>query len=166
MGRQIWSFWTFDISSRGKTYFVWSAGCIHALAPNGSSFSDVMGPRGWFRSPPDGGRPNIKLLLRGPDEGYNFRPHSSSSVGHGEAELKQPGTGSSERSFRPEINLFANKNFCHTFGRYFAYHFDVSCKLSPHSLKMSVILKYCNEFSFCVCNQITTRHFSQRRICI
>jgi len=37
------------------------------------------------------------LVPRDPVVGYNLRPHSSSSVGHGEAELK-PGTGSSERS--------------------------------------------------------------------
>ncbi|XP_052563052.1 uncharacterized protein LOC128092715 [Culex pipiens pallens] len=37
---------------------------------------------------------------RGTDDGYSFRPHSSSSVGQGDAELK-PGTVSSERSFSP-----------------------------------------------------------------
>uniref|UniRef100_A0A182MXY5 Uncharacterized protein n=1 Tax=Anopheles dirus TaxID=7168 RepID=A0A182MXY5_9DIPT len=72
-----------------------------ARAPSGSSFSDVIGPRGWFMSAPVGGRPNIMPPApRGTDDGYSFRPHSSSSVGQGEAELK-PGTVSSERSFKP-----------------------------------------------------------------
>lgn len=82
-----------------STYFVWSVCCIHARAPRGSSFNDVTGPRGWFKSPL-GGNPNINPLPpREPLVGYNLRPHSSSSVGHGEAELK-PGTGSSERSVK------------------------------------------------------------------
>lgn len=87
----------------GISHFSCSVGCIQARAPSGSSLSDVIGPRFWFKSPP-GGKPNIRLLLLGPDVGYSFRPHSSSSVGHGDAELKQPGTASSERSFR----LFSN----------------------------------------------------------
>lgn len=91
------------VHNTNESHFIWSVGCIHARAPNGSSLSDVIGPRFWFKSPP-GGRLNIRLLLRGPDDGYNFRPHSNSSVGHGDAELKQPGTGSSERSFRLLLN--------------------------------------------------------------
>lgn len=78
-----------------NTYLVWSMGCIHALAPSGSSFSDVSGPRGWFRSPLPGGSPNIRPLLRDPGVGYNLRPHSNSKPGHGEAEVK-PDTGSSD----------------------------------------------------------------------
>jgi len=49
-----------------------------------------------------GGRLNMSPPADlGPAEGYSLRPHSmpSSSVGHGEAELK-PGTGSSERSLK------------------------------------------------------------------
>lgn len=76
--------------------------------PSGSSLSDVIGPRFWFKSLP-GGNVNIKLLDRGPDDGYNFRPHSNSSVGHGDAELKQPGTGSSERSFKPLSTTWSQK---------------------------------------------------------
>ncbi|EDS33632.1 conserved hypothetical protein [Culex quinquefasciatus] len=75
--------------------------CIQARAPSGSSLSEVIGPRGWFMSAPVGGRPNIMPPApRGTDDGYSFRPHSSSSVGQGDAELK-PGTVSSERSFSP-----------------------------------------------------------------
>lgn len=52
------------------THFDWSIGCIHALAPNGSSFKEVIGPLGWFKSPPlPGGRPNIRAPLLGPDDG-------------------------------------------------------------------------------------------------
>lgn len=48
-----------------------------------------------------GGNPNIMPPApRGTDDGYSLRPHSSSSVGQGDAELK-PGTVSSERSFSP-----------------------------------------------------------------
>lgn len=80
------------------TYFDWSTGCIQARAPSGSSLRVVTGPRGWLRSLPVGGKPNIKPLApRGPVEGYNLRPHSNSRVGQGDAELK-PGAASSDLS--------------------------------------------------------------------
>lgn len=91
-----------------NTHLICCVGCIHDRVPSGSSFNDVIPPRFWLRSLP-GGKPNIKLLLRGPDDGYNFRPHSSSRVGHGDAELKQPGTGSSERSFKPLSKTWSQK---------------------------------------------------------
>lgn len=91
------------------TYLICCVGCIHALVvPSGSSLSDVIGPRFWFKSPL-GGKLNIRLLLRGPDGGYNFRGHSNSNGGHGDAELKQPGTASSERSFRPLSTTWSQK---------------------------------------------------------
>lgn len=53
-----------------------------------------------------GGKPNIRPPVpRGPVDGYNFRPHSNSSVGHGEAELK-PGAASSDLSFIFYVNEF------------------------------------------------------------
>lgn len=70
--------------------------------------SDVTGPRGWFRSPLPG-RPNISPdVPRGAAEGYNFLPHSNSSVGHGEAELK-PGIGSSDLSLDGSGYVVAQK---------------------------------------------------------
>lgn len=44
----------------------------------------------------------------GPAEGYSFLPHSSSSVGQGEAELK-PGTGSSDLSLEGSGYVVAQK---------------------------------------------------------
>lgn len=88
-----------------STYLICCVG-IHVLVPSGSSLSDVIGPRFWFKSLPGG---KLNITLRGPDDGYNFRPHSKSSVGHGDAELKQPGTGSSERSFKPLSTTWSQK---------------------------------------------------------
>jgi hypothetical protein len=99
---------------------LWSGCCIHARAVNGSSFKLVTGPRGWFKSLP-GGIPNIKPLLRVPLVGYNFRLHSSSNVGHGDAELK-PGTDSSDLSvntifetLRKVKNFFLSFQFIYVF---------------------------------------------------
>uniref|UniRef100_A0A182MF61 Uncharacterized protein n=1 Tax=Anopheles culicifacies TaxID=139723 RepID=A0A182MF61_9DIPT len=61
-------------------------------------------------SAPVGGRPNIMPPApRGTEDGYSLRPHSNSSVGQGEAELK-PGTVSSERSFKP-LSYTVDHNF-------------------------------------------------------
>lgn len=92
-----------------SAYFVWSGGCIQARALSGSSFmSDVTGPLGWFKSPLPG-RPNISPEVPlGAAEGYNLRPHSNSSVGHGEAELK-PGIGSSDLSLDGSGYVVAQK---------------------------------------------------------
>lgn len=106
--------WIEEKKKKRITHFNCSVGCIQARAPSGSSLSDVIGPRFWFKSPP-GGKPNIRLLLLGPDDGYSFRPHSSSSVGHGDAELKQPGTASSERSFRLFSNTWKEMRFYQIF---------------------------------------------------
>jgi len=99
----------FTIQPNPFTYLLWSTtGCMAHRLPSGSSFSEVIGPRGWFMSTAAvGGRPNIRPPAdRGPETalGYSFRPHSmpSSRVGQGEAELK-PGTGSSERSLKPSV---------------------------------------------------------------
>lgn len=99
---------------RRITYLLISGG-IHAREPTGSSLSEEIGPRGWFKSPPpDDGRPNIKPPLRGPVcVGYNFRPHSNSSVGHGDAELK-PGTVSSDRRLIKFNNNFYLQLIYHT----------------------------------------------------
>lgn len=51
-----------------ETYLICCVGCIHDRVPSGSSLSDVIGPRFWFRSLP-GGKLNIRLLLRAPDDG-------------------------------------------------------------------------------------------------
>lgn len=116
------------------TYFDWSTGCIHARAPSGSSLRDVTGPRGWLRSPPVGGRPNIKPLVpRGPADGYSFRPHSNSRVGQGEAELK-PGAASSDLSFI-FINSTFNKNLLFALINLF---FDICL----HNFFIKVLLYY------------------------
>lgn len=83
----------------------------------------MIGPRFWFKSPL-GGKLNIRLLLRGPDGGYNFRGHSNSNGGHGDAELKQPGTASSERSFRPLSTTWSQKKILTNYFQHFQNKFQ------------------------------------------
>ena len=122
------------------TYFVWSAGCIQALAPSGSSFKEVTGPLGWFMSAPVGGRPNISPPPLGPEVGYSLRPHSNSSVGHGEAELK-PGTDSSERSLKPLYSL-VSQNILNPFDWSLKSQNHTNCFFSPINIFILIFYYY------------------------